>query len=224
MEQSKRIFLKFERLPEDVKLEQAFEKDEEKYVYVMGIASTEDENSAGFVVENRALLEAWANCQNNNKHIAVYEKHGLPMGKVVNCEEYNGKILVVMEIPKLGNERQLSVYEQGIYIGLSIGGWSLDGEWIDDIYHVTEFDWYEVSWTDIPSNENALMLEAALASKPKKECEEDGEEPKEEDEEPKDEPKDEEECKDKKKVKQEITEEDVKIVLENIRETIRGNF
>ena len=197
MEQTKRIFLKFEKVSEDVKLEQNFEKNEEKYVYVMGIASTEDENSAGFVVENKALLEAWEDCKAKGKHIAVYEKHGLPMGKVVNCEEYNGKVLVVMEIPKLGNERQLSVYEQGIYIGLSIGGWSLDGEWVDDTYHVTNFDWYEVSWTDIPSNENALMLEAALASKPKAE-----EEPTEE----------------------ETKEEDIKIVLEKIKETIRGNF
>ena len=70
-----------------------------------------------------------------------------------------------MEIPKSGNERFLAVYEQGIYVGLSVGGWTLDGEWIDDIFHVTEFEWYEVSVTDIPANENALLLEFANSKK-----------------------------------------------------------
>ena len=75
-----------------------------------------------------------------------------------------------MEIPKSGNERFLAVYEQGIYVGLSVGGWTLDGEWIDDIFHVTEFEWYEVSVTDIPANENALLLEFANSKKePQKE-------------------------------------------------------
>ena len=163
----KRIFLKLQKVSKDeVKLEFDFKKDEEKYVYIMAIASTPDVNSAGFIVENKALLDAWLYNQNQGKNVAVYEKHGLPIGKVVACEEINRKVLVVLEIPKDGNERVLAVYEQGIYVGLSIGGWSLDGEWIDDVFHVTEFDWYEVSLTDIPSNENATLLEFANSKKP----------------------------------------------------------
>lgn len=164
---NKRIFLKFEKVNnEEIKLEFDFNKDEENYVYVMGYASTPDENSVGFIVENQALLECWKKVKSEGKNIAVYEKHDYPIGKVVACEEMSGKVLVVMEIPKIGNERLLAVYEQGIYVGLSIGGWSLDGEWIDDVFHVTEFEWYEVSWTDIPANENALLLEYANTKKP----------------------------------------------------------
>lgn len=163
MNDSKRIFFKLQKVKDsEVKLELDFERDDEKNVYVMGIASTPDKNSAGFIVENSALVEAWQKCKAESKNIAVYEKHSTPVGRVVNCQELSGKILVVMEIPKSGNERLLSVYEQGIYIGLSIGGLTLDGEWDeDDIFHVTEFEWYEVSLTDIPSNENALLLEFA---------------------------------------------------------------
>lgn len=195
----KRIFLKLERVDENsVKLEFDFKKDEENYVYIMGIASTPDVNSAGFIVENKALLDAWEECKKNNKNIAVYEKHGLPIGKVVACEEMSGKILVVLEIPKAGNERVLAVYEQGIYIGLSIGGWTLDGEWIDDVFHVTEFEWYEVSLTDIPSNENALLLEYAETKRqqPQKQA------PQE--------------------VKSEFSANDIKVVTKNITERIRG--
>lgn len=167
---NKRIFLKLERVDESsVRLEFDFKRDDEKYVYIMGIASTPDENSAGFIVENSSLLNAWEECKRNGKNIAVYEKHGLPIGKVVNCEEMSGKVLVVLEIPKSGNERVLAVYNQGIYVGLSIGGWTLDGE--DDengVFHVTKFEWYEVSLTDIPSNENALLLEFAEAKRQQK--------------------------------------------------------
>lgn len=164
-----RIFLKLEKVDESsVKLEFDFKKDDENYVYIMGVASTPDVNSAGFIVENKALIDAWEECKKTGKNIAVYEKHGLPIGKVVSCEEMGGKILVVLEIPKAGNERVLAVYNQGIYIGLSIGGWTLDGEWIDDVFHVKEFEWYEVSLTDIPSNENALLLEYAESKRPQK--------------------------------------------------------
>lgn len=166
----KKIFLKLERVSEsEVKLEFDFERDEDKNVYIMGIASTPDENSAGFIVENKALIDAWEECKRLGKNIAVYEKHDMPIGKVVSCEEMGGKVLVVMEIPKSGNERVLSVYDLGIYTGLSIGGWTIEGEWIEDIFHVTEFEWYEVSLTDIPANENALLLEFANAQKPQKE-------------------------------------------------------
>jgi len=163
----KRIFLKLEKITEsEIKLELNFERNDEKNVYIMGIASTQDKNSNGFVVDNKALLESWLDCKKVNKNIAVYEKHGLPSGKVVACEEMSNKILVVMEIPKSGNERLLAVYEQGIYVGLSIGGWTIDGEWDDkEVFHVTEFEWYEVSLTDIPSNENALLLEHAKNKK-----------------------------------------------------------
>ena len=142
---NKRIFFKLEKVAEsEVKLELDFERDDEKNIYIMGIASTPDKNSAGFIVENSALLESWK-----------------------EVEEMNSKILVVLEVPKAGNERLLSVYEQGIYVGLSIGGWTLDGTWDEDnIFHVTEFEWYEVSLTDIPSNENALLLEYANTKKP----------------------------------------------------------
>ena len=168
---AKRIFLKLERVNEnEVKLEFDFERDDEKNVYIMGIASTPDVNSAGFIMENKAVFDAWLDCKKSGKNIAVYEKHDMPIGKVVACEEMSGKILIVMEIPKSGNERFLAVYEQGIYVGLSVGGWTLDGEWIDDIFHVTEFEWYEVSVTDIPANENALLLEFANSKKePQKE-------------------------------------------------------
>lgn len=163
----KRIFLKLQKVSDgEVKLQFDFTKDEERYVYIMAIASTPDVNSAGFIVENKALIDAWNNVKAEGKNIAVYEKHGLPIGKVVACEEISNKVLVVLEIPKEGNERVLAVYEQGIYVGLSIGGWTLDGEWIDDIFHVTEFEWYEVSLTDIPANENATLLEFAQSKKP----------------------------------------------------------
>lgn len=164
---NKRIFFKLEKVAEsEIKLELDFNRDDEKNIYIMGIASTLDKNSAGFIVENSALLECWKKVQSEGNNIAVYEKHDTPVGKVVACEEMNSKILVVLEIPKAGNERLLSVYEQGIYVGLSIGGWTLDGTWDkDDIFHVTEFEWYEVSLTDIPSNENALLLEYANTKK-----------------------------------------------------------
>lgn len=164
---NKRIFFKLEKVAEsEVKLELDFSRDDEKNIYIMGIASTPDKNSAGFIVENSALLECWNKIKSEGNNIAVYEKHDMPAGKVVACEELNGKILVVMEIPKAGNERLISVYEQGIYVGLSIGGWTLDGTWDEnDIFHVTEFEWYEVSLTDIPSNENALLLEFANTKK-----------------------------------------------------------
>lgn len=156
----KRIFLKLERITEnELKLEFDFPRDDDKYVYIMGIASTPDENSAGFVVENKALIKSWEERKKANKNVAVYEKHNVPIGKVVNCEEMGGKVLVVLEIPKDGNERFLSVYEQGVYIGLSIGAWNLEYDVEDDIVHVKEVDWYEVSVTDIPANENALLLE-----------------------------------------------------------------
>ena len=163
----KHIFLKLEKVIEgEVKLEFDFKRDDEKNIYIMGAASTPDKNSAGFIVENSALTEAWLEAKKSGKNIAVYEKHSSPVGKMVACEEIGNKIIVVLEIPKAGNERLLSVYEQGIYIGLSIGGWTLDGEWRDDdIFHVTEFEWYEVSLTDIPSNENALLLEFANSKK-----------------------------------------------------------
>jgi len=161
--QSKRIFFKLEKVNEsEVKLEFDFDRDDEKNIYIMGIASTPDKNSAGFIVENQALIESWEECKRSGDNIAVYEKHSTPVGKVIGCQELNDKILVILEIPKNGNERLISVYEQGIYVGLSIGGWTLDGSWDeDDIFHVTEFEWYEVSLTDIPSNENALLLEYA---------------------------------------------------------------
>ena len=170
---AKRIFLKLERVNEsEVKLEFDFERDDEKNVYIMGIASTPDVNSAGFIMENKAIIDAWLDCKKSGKNIAVYEKHDMPIGKVVACEEWNDKVLVVMEIPKSGNERFLSVYELGIYVGLSVGGWTLDGEWKmsgdQEIFHVTEFEWYEVSITDIPANENALLLEFANTKKPQK--------------------------------------------------------
>ena len=192
----KRIFLKLERVDENsVKLEFDFKKDEENYVYIMGIASTPDVNSASFIVENRALLDAWEECKKTNKNIAVYEKHETPVGKVVACQEMSGKILVVLEIPKSGNERLLAVYNQGIYIGLSIGGWTLDGEWIDDVFHVTEFEWYEVSLTDIPSNENALLLEFAESKKQKQKPQ---------------------------KVENEISAQDISIMTQKIINRIRG--
>lgn len=157
----KRIFLKLEKVEEDeLKLEFNFQKDDEKNIYIMGAASTPDKNSAGFIVENSALVSAWNDVKAEGKNIAVYEKHSSPVGKMVACEEIGNKIIVVLEIPKAGNDRLLSVYEQGIYVGLSIGGWTLDGFVDNDnIFHVTEFEWYEVSLTDIPSNENALLLE-----------------------------------------------------------------
>lgn len=159
---NKRIFFKLEKVAADeVKLQSSFEKDEEKNVYLMGFASTPDVNSYGYTVENSAIINAWLECKKSGKNIAVYEKHDMPVGKVVSCEEMNGKVLVVLEIPKAGNDRLLAVYEQGIYVGLSVGGWRLDGEWDEDgeIFHVTEFYWYEVSLTDVPSNENAILLE-----------------------------------------------------------------
>ena len=196
---AKRIFLKLERVNEnEVKLEFDFERDDERNVYIMGIASTPDVNSAGFVMENRAILDAWLDCKKSGKNIAVYEKHDMPIGKVVACEEMSGKVLVVMEIPKSGNERFLSVYDLGIYTGLSVGGWTLDGEWIvedgEEIFHVTEFEWYEVSVTDIPANENALLLEFANTKKPQRN----------EDEE------------------KNITDVEIGIALENITKRIRG--
>ena len=195
---AKRIFLKLERVNEnEVKLEFDFERDDEKNVYIMGIASTPDINSAGFIMENKAVFDAWLDCKKSGKNIAVYEKHDMPIGKVVACEEMNGKILIVMEIPKSGNERFLAVYEQGIYVGLSVGGWTLDGEWIDDIFHVTEFEWYEVSVTDIPANENALLLEFANSKKePQKEI--------------------------KQEASRGISDKEIGIALENITNRIRG--
>lgn len=165
---SKHIFLKLEKVNEgELKLEFSFDRDDEKNIYIMGIASTQDKNSYGYVVDNKALTDAWLECNRTGKNIAVYEKHSAPVGKMVACEELGNKILVVLEIPKAGNERLISVYEQGIYVGLSIGGWTLDGSWNekDDVFHVTEFEWYEVSLTDIPSNENALLLEYANTKK-----------------------------------------------------------
>ena len=198
----KRIFLKLQKVKEgELKLEFDFERDEEKYVYIMAIASTPDVNSAGFIVENKALLDAWAANKAAGKNVAVYEKHGMPVGKVVSCEEISGKILVVLEIPKSGNERVLSVYEQGIYVGLSIGGWSLDGDWIDDIFHVTVFDWYEVSLTDIPANENATLLEFAQTKKPQAQ---------------------EDKPKEKIEFKAEFSNDDVRLALENITKMIKG--
>lgn len=198
----KRIFLKLQKVKEgELKLEFDFERDEEKYVYIMAIASTPDVNSAGFIVENKALLDAWAANKAAGKNVAVYEKHGMPVGKVVSCEEISGKILVVLEIPKSGNERVLSVYEQGIYVGLSIGGWSLDGDWIDDIFHVTVFDWYEVSLTDIPANENATLLEFAQTKKPQAQ---------------------EDKSEEKIEVKAEFSNDDVQLALENITKMIKG--
>lgn len=195
---AKRIFLKLERVNEnEVKLEFDFERDDEKNVYIMGIASTPDINSAGFIMENKAVFDAWLDCKKSGKNIAVYEKHGMPIGKVMACEEMSGKILIVMEIPKSGNERFLAVYEQGIYVGLSVGGWTLDGEWIDDIFHVTEFEWYEVSVTDIPANENALLLEFANSKKePQKEI--------------------------KQEASRGISYKEIGIALENITNRIRG--
>ena len=195
---AKRIFLKLERVNEnDVKLEFDFARDDEKNVYIMGIASTPDINSAGFIMENKAVFDAWLDCKKSGKNIAVYEKHDMPIGKVVACEEMSGKILIVMEIPKSGNERFLAVYEQGIYVGLSVGGWTLDGEWIDDIFHVTEFEWYEVSVTDIPANENALLLEFANSKKePQKEI--------------------------KQEASRGISDKEIGIALENITNRIRG--
>ena len=195
---AKRIFLKLERVNEnEVKLEFDFERDDEKNVYIMGIASTPDINSAGFIMENKAVFDAWLDCKKSGKNIAVYEKHDMPIGKVVACEERSGKILIVMEIPKSGNERFLAVYEQGIYVGLSVGGWTLDGEWIDDIFHVTEFEWYEVSVTDIPANENALLLEFANSKKePQKEI--------------------------KQEASRGISDKEIGIALENITNRIRG--
>lgn len=191
--ENKRIFFKLEKVKEnETKLELNFERDDEKNIYIMGIASTPDKNSAGFIVENSALLECWKKVKEEEKNISVYEKHEMIVGKVVACEELNSKILVVMEIPKAGNERLLSVYEQGIYIGLSIGGWTLDGNWDEDnIFHVTEFEWYEVSLTDIPSNENALLLEYANTKKPIQ-------------------------------VKDKIETNDLKTLLEKVTEKIRG--
>ena len=198
----KRIFLKLQKVKEgELKLEFDFERDEEKYVYIMAIASTPDVNSAGFIVENKALLDAWAANKAAGKNVAVYEKHGMPVGKVVSCEEISGKILVVLEIPKSGNERVLSVYEQGIYVGLSIGGWSLDGDWIDDIFHVTVFDWYEVSLTDIPANENATLLEFAQTKKPQAQ---------------------EDKPEEKIEFKAEFSNNDVQLALENITKMIKG--
>lgn len=198
----KRIFLKLQKVKEgEVKLEFDFERDEEKYVYIMAIASTPDVNSAGFIVENKALLDAWAANKAAGKNVAVYEKHGMPVGKVVSCEEISGKILVVLEIPKSGNERVLSVYEQGVYVGLSIGGWSLDGDWIDDIFHVTVFDWYEVSLTDIPANENATLLEFAQTKKPQAQ---------------------EDKPEEKTEIKAEFSNDDVQLALENITKMIKG--
>lgn len=196
---TKRIFLKLERVDESkVKLEFDFERDDEKNVYIMGIASTPDINSAGFIMENKAIIDAWLECKRVGKNIAVYEKHNMPIGKVVACEEMNDKILVVMEIPKSGNERFLAVYEQGVYIGLSVGGWTLDGEWIVDgdkeVFHVTEFEWYEVSVTDIPANENALLLEFANTKKQQKEVKE----------------------------ARGISNEEISVALENITNRIRG--
>ena len=198
----KRIFLKLQKVKEgELKLEFDFERDEEKYVYIMAIASTPDVNSAGFIVENKALLDAWAANKAAGKNVAVYEKHGMPVGKVVSCEEISSKILVVLEIPKSGNERVLSVYEQGIYVGLSIGGWSLDGDWIDDIFHVTVFDWYEVSLTDIPANENATLLEFAQTKKPQAQ---------------------EDKPEEKIEFKAEFSNDDVQLALENITKMIKG--
>lgn len=164
---NKRIFLKFEKIVEgEIKLELNFERDDDKNIYIMGFASTPEENSYGYIVENSALLECWKRLKAENKNIAVYEKHDMPAGKVVACEEMNDKVLIVMEIPKSGNERLISVYEQGIYVGLSIGGWATEA-YVDknEVRHVTEMDWYEVSLTDIPSNENALLLEDINAKK-----------------------------------------------------------
>lgn len=158
--ETKRIFLKLERVDESkINLEFDFNRDEDRYVYIMGIASTPDENSAGFIVENKALIDSWVERRDSGKNIAAYEKHDMPIGKLVACEEMNGKVLVILEIPKEGNERFLAVYDQGVYVGLSIGGWQMDYVWDDNVAHVTKFDWYEVSVTDIPSNENALLLE-----------------------------------------------------------------
>ena len=195
---AKRIFLKLERVNEnEVKLEFDFERDDEKNVYIMGIASTPDINSAGFIMENKAVFDAQLDCKKSGKNIKKYEKHDMPIGKVVACEEMSGKILIVMEIPKSGNERFLAVYEQGIYVGLSVGGWTLDGEWIDDIFHVTEFEWYEVSVTDIPANENALLLEFANSKKePQKEI--------------------------KQEASRGISDKEIGIALENITNRIRG--
>jgi hypothetical protein len=159
---NKRIYFNLEKVSEgEIKLQTSFEKDEEKNVYLMGFASTPDVNSYDFIVENSAIINAWFECKKAGKNIAVYEKHDMPVGKVVSCEEMSGKILVILEIPKSGNDRLLSVYEQGIYVGLSVGGWRLDGKWDDneEIFHITEFYWYEVSLTDVPSNENAVLLE-----------------------------------------------------------------
>lgn len=197
----KRIFLKLQKVSEnEVKLEFDFERNEEKYTYIMAIASTPDKNSVGFIVENKALLDAWAANKAAGKNVAVYEKHGLPVGKVVSCEEINEKVLVVLEIPKSGNARVLAVYEQGIYVGLSIGGWSLDGEWIDDVFHVTEFDWYEVSLTDIPANENATLLEFANTKKPQAQGDKT----------------------EKTVIKTEISNADVHTALENVIKAIKG--
>lgn len=163
------IFLRLEKInSNDVQLEFDFPKDEENNFYILGIASTPDVNSYGFIMESSALIQSWKNYQAQKKNVAVYEKHGLPIGKVVSCELVNDKVLIAMEIPRKGNARVLSVYEQGIYTGLSVGGWRLDGNWDDeDVFHVTEFEWYEVSLTDIPSNENATILEFAHSEKDK---------------------------------------------------------
>lgn len=125
----------------------------------------------------------------------------------------NGKVLVVMEIPKAGNERVIAIYEQGVYVGLSIGGWELNGTWVKEVYHVTEFEWYEVSLTDIPANENALLLEQAKAQKPVEEEPIENEEPIVE-EEPIEEPE--------VQLEKEITKEDLITLSKSIIDNIRG--
>lgn len=217
---SKRIFLKLEKVePSEVKLEFDFSRNDEDYIYVMGYASTPDENSAGFIVENQALLDCWKRVKSEGKNVAVYEKHDYPVGKVVACEEMNGKVLVVMEIPRAGNERLIAVYEQGIYVGLSIGGWTLDGEWIEEKFHVTEFEWYEVSLTDIPANENALLLEYAKTKKPVIELENNADDNKEQSS---DEQEQEQEQEQEVELEQVTFEERMLVSLENIRNKIRG--
>lgn len=164
-EESKKIFLKLEKVNlEEVQLETAYQKDEENFFYIAGIASTPDVNSYGYIVESSALLESWEKYKAAGKNVAVYEKHGLPIGKVVVCELKNENIIVLMECPKRGNARVQGVYEQGIYTGLSIGGWRMGGFWDDEeVWHVTKFEWYEVSLTDIPANESAILLEGLRA-------------------------------------------------------------
>lgn len=124
---------------------------------LIGTASTTDKDTMGDKIADEAIVSMKEQLENG---LTLFDSHEYTLdtvyGKIYNREGPDDELSVYFEILESKRAKIEELLDNGIELGLSIGGMVLDSEYSDDTYTIKEIKLIEISLTPLPANLDTL--------------------------------------------------------------------